>query len=124
MRWLIRASSTRDCPRGGPKMANQSVLVGGSPAEPTLELKARGLWSDAFRRLAKNRLALAGLVAVVTLAAVAFFPGIRRYDPYNDQDRANTYAGPSADHFLGTDNLGRDNWSRVVTGTRISLQVG
>jgi oligopeptide transport system permease protein len=105
-------------------MANQSVLVGSSPAEPALELKARGLWSDAFRRLAKNRLALAGLVAVALLAAVAFFPGVRRYDPYNDQDRANTYVGPSADHYLGTDNLGRDNWSRVVTGTRISLQVG
>jgi len=103
-------------------MASETVLApGGEPAEL---VRARGLWSDAFRRLRRNRLALAGLIAVACIAVVAFLPGIRRYDPYDDQDREHLYSGPTAAHWLGTDNLGRDTWSRVVTGTRISLAVG
>lgn len=103
-------------------MATNAAVA--SPAEPAVTVRTRGLWHDAFIRLSRNRLALGGLLLVVVLAVVAFLPGLRRYDPYNDQDRRNTYASPSARHWLGTDNLGRDNWSRVVTGTRISLQVG
>ena len=88
------------------------------------ELQGRSLWGDAFHRLSRNRLALAGMVVVITMAVMTFMPGIRRYDPYNDQDRRATYQSPSTKHWLGTDNLGRDNWSRVITGTRISLEVG
>ncbi len=104
-------------------MANETILAT-SPSEPEPLVKTRGLWGDAFHRLTRNRLALAGLIVVIALAAVAVIPGLRRYDPYDDQDRQHTYASPSAQHWLGTDNLGRDNWSRVVTGTRISLTVG
>ncbi len=49
---------------------------------------------------------------------------MRRYDPYQDQDYQHLQEGPSRDHFFGTDNLGRDNWSRVLTGVEISLQIG
>ena len=104
-------------------MANETALAAAG-AEPVGLVKTRGLWGDAFHRLTRNRLALGGLIVVGVLALVAFTPGIRRYDPYDDQDRQHTYSGPTAQHWLGTDNLGRDNWSRVVTGTRISLQVG
>jgi oligopeptide transport system permease protein len=103
-------------------VADQSVLAAGM--EPALSVQSRGLWSDAFRRLTRNRLAVAGLAMVFALTVAAFLPGLRRYSPYDDQDRAHTYASPSGAHWLGTDNLGRDNWSRVVTGTRISLTVG
>jgi oligopeptide transport system permease protein len=103
-------------------MANESVLA--ASAEPATPIRSRGLWGDAFHRLTRNRLALVGLIIISMLAVIAFMPGIRRYDPYDDQDRAHTYAPPSAEHWLGTDNLGRDNWSRVLTGLRISLQVG
>lgn len=103
-------------------MADESLTI--AAAAPRELVRSRGLWSDALRRLRRNRLAVAGLVVLTVVAVLAFAPGVRRYDPYDDQDRQNTYAKPSRAHWLGTDSLGRDNWSRVVTGTRISLEVG
>lgn len=103
-------------------MADESLTIAAAaPREPA---RTRGLWSDALRRLRRNRLAIAGLVVLAVLTVLAFAPGVRRYDPYDDQDRQNTYSKPTREHWLGTDSLGRDNWSRVVTGTRISLEVG
>lgn len=90
--------------------------------------RERGLWSDALRRLLRNRLAMAALIvlaAVATLAiAASFSDTVQRYHPYQDQDYAHIQEGPSWDHFFGTDNLGRDNWARVLDGVLISLQVG
>ena len=87
-----------------------------------------GLWRDALRRLFRNRLAMVGLVLLLVMTAVAVTGGAsdraERYDPYLDQDYAHLQEGPSTHHFFGTDNLGRDNWSRVLAGVRISLQVG
>jgi oligopeptide transport system permease protein len=90
--------------------------------------RERGLWSDAFRRLIRNRLAMAALfvlaaIAVITIAA-SFSDWVQRYHPYQDQDYSAVQEGPSWDHFFGTDNLGRDNWARVLDGALISLQVG
>ena len=90
--------------------------------------RERGLWSDAFSILIRNRLAIAGLTVLIAIAALAFaasfIHSIERYDPYQDQDYAHVQEGPSRGHFFGTDNLGRDNWSRVLAGIRISLQIG
>lgn len=92
-----------------------------------LPTRERGLWSDAFRALRRNRLALAALVILLVLAALAistdFTHLISRYSPY-DQVYAHVQEGPSWAHFFGTDNLGRDNWARVLTGIEISLQIG
>lgn len=60
-----------------------------------------------------------GVLAVVVLAAV-FAPLIAPYDP-EDIDFSNTLAKPSADHWLGTDHVGRDTFSRLVYGARTSL---
>jgi len=93
-----------------------------------LPTRERGLWSDAFRRLTRNRLAMGGLAVLIVVATVAIGSGyihaIRRYHPYQHQDYQHIQEGPSSRHFLGTDNLGRDNWSRVLTGTGISIQIG
>jgi oligopeptide transport system permease protein len=93
-----------------------------------LPRRERGLWSDAFRRLTRNRLAMAALVVIVAVAVLAvaahYTNALRRYDPYQDQDYQHLQEGPSWKHFFGTDNLGRDNWSRVLTGVEISLQIG
>jgi len=96
--------------------------------EEAAQRPERGLWSDAFRRLRRNRLALAGLCvvgAVLVLAILANYVGVvQRYDPAFDQDYSRIHQGPTVDHFFGTDSLGRDNWARVLQGTLISLQVG
>jgi len=89
--------------------------------------RERGLWSDAFRRLIRNRFALIALVllcAIVVLAVLGnYVDAVQRYDP-RVQDHSQLRAGPSTEHFFGTDNLGRDNWSRVLQGLLISLEVG
>lgn len=89
--------------------------------------RQRGLWSDAFFRLTRNRLAMAALIVLGTVLVLAllgnYVHAIQRYSP-REQDTAVLLSGPSWSHFFGTDNLGRDNWSRVLQGTLISLQVG
>ena len=96
--------------------------------EAELRPEESGLWRDASRRLIRNPLAMAGLVVLLAIAALAFAAGpvhsIERYDPYQDQDYEHVQEGPSIHHFFGTDNLGRDNWSRVLAGIRNSLQIG
>jgi oligopeptide transport system permease protein len=88
----------------------------------------RGLWSDALRRLTKNRLAVVGAILLFGIFALAILgntvDSVQRYSPGQDQDYEHIQEGPSSDHFFGTDNLGRDSWSRVLEGTLISLQVG
>lgn len=96
---------------------------------PEFELRRqRGLWSDAFRRLARNRLAVAGLVILLVIAVTAILANtvsiVQRYDPAFDQDYSHLQEGPSWDHFFGTDGLGRDNWARVMQGALVSLEVG
>jgi oligopeptide transport system permease protein len=87
--------------------------------------RQQSLWEMALRRLLKNKLAVLGAVVILMLmmASVAA-PLIRRYHPYDYQNYEALNQGPSRAHFLGTDNLGRDNWSRVLTGIGLSLQVG
>ena len=85
---------------------------------------ANTLWHDAFRRLLRHRLAMFG-AAVLTIVAVmgVFGPAITPYDP-NEMDFANRFASPSFQNWMGTDDFGRDIFSRIVLGARISLQVG
>jgi len=69
--------------------------------------------------------ALFVLVAVFALAILGnTSETVQRYSPGLDQDYDHIQEGPSGLHYLGTDNLGRDTWARVLEGTIISLQVG
>lgn len=80
--------------------------------------------SGALRRLLSRRIAVVGglILAVVVLLGVAA-PLLSRHGP-NDLSISNRLQPPSADHPFGTDNLGRDVWSRTLFGTRLSLFVG
>ncbi len=97
-------------------------------AEPELR-EQRGLWTDAYRRLIRNRLAVAGVAVLVLVFATAFIgPYVGpfgRYDP-TDQDTtgASKQLGPSTAHWFGTDQLGRDRFARVQEGVRTSIQIG
>lgn len=76
------------------------------------------------RRLRENRMAMAGLVLVAGLAAAAVAaPWVAPHDPTTIDARL-ILAAPSAAHWLGTDDLGRDVLSRMIYGARISLAVG
>jgi oligopeptide transport system permease protein len=83
-----------------------------------------GLWSLAFRRLKRNRLAVAALFVIGVFVALALLaPLIAPYDP-QQQNLHETFQSPSWKHLMGTDNLGRDWFSRLLYGARISLAVG
>src|ERR1044072_4560113 len=71
-----------------------------------------------------NRLTIIGLIIVVVLGLVALFaPWIAHYD-VGATNLSMRYLPPSPEHWFGTDSTGRDIFSRVVFGARISLQVG
>jgi oligopeptide transport system permease protein len=105
----------------------QAEAIGELGFEEVLSRPERGLWSDAFRRLIKNRLALLALVILAAVIIVAvlgnYVDAVQRYDP-RVQDRAALREGPSSAHYFGTDSLGRDMWARVLQGLLISLEVG
>ena len=82
------------------------------------------LWGDALKRLKANRLALAGAIFLVILILLALLtPFIAPYE-YDFQNRGLSSSGPSLNHWLGTDYLGRDLLTRMLYGSRISLLVG
>ena len=80
--------------------------------------------ADAWNRFKANKLAVVGLcfLAIMALACI-LVPMFSQYT-YDGQDMANTFAKPSAEHFLGTDRFGRDVLVRIMYGGRISLAVG
>src|SRR5215211_3757825 len=84
-----------------------------------------GFWKDSWIRLKKNRGAFISLAVLVLLLAMAFVIGplISPYSPYG-QDLARRFAGPSSQFWFGTDGFGRDMWTRVWAGTRVSLYIG
>lgn len=85
---------------------------------------ARPMRADVWRRFRRNRLAMVGLGFIVLLVLVAIFaPWIA---PYSITERTSGSArqSPSLDHLFGTDNIGRDVFSRVVYGARVSLRIG
>ncbi|MGH2454567.1 MAG: ABC transporter permease [bacterium] len=83
-----------------------------------------GFYSDAWRRLRRNRAAIAGLAVVGLLAlASALAPLVASHDPIA-QDLEARLLPPSLKYPLGTDDLGRDLFSRIIYGGRVSLTVG
>ena len=89
-----------------------------------LPQRYRSLWGDAVRRFSRNRTAMLGLIVILTLATMAALaPVIQRHDP-TFQDYQALRQSPNGEFWLGTDLLGRDQWSRLVHGARISLSVG
>ncbi len=93
------------------------------PAPDELE-QGSSLWQDAWHRLAKNKLALAGggLLVFLTIACIVG-PWLSPFS-YEETNLNNTFASPNGTHWLGTDQLGRDLLVRLLIGGRISIGVG
>ena len=86
--------------------------------------KPRSLWQDAGRTFLRNRAAVIGLVIVgITLLIAIIAPWIAPYD-YIEQDWEHIREGPSSLHWMGTDAIGRDLFSRVIMGIRTAVVVG
>ena len=87
------------------------------------DLRRHGQWSDVWKRLMDNKLAMVGLGIIVVLILVAIFSKwIAPYD-YAAQNIREKFQFPNGQHWLGTDNYGRDIFSRIIVGARISLLV-
>lgn len=94
----------------------------GDPAE--VEFQTRSLLAITFQRLKRSKSAMAGLFLVVVLVLVAAFAGV-----IAPADPAQIFPGeamhfPSTQHLMGTDQIGRDVFSRIVYGARISIMIG
>lgn len=89
-------------------------------------IKKSNPWLTIWHRFRKNKLAVVGLVLLIFLILVALGAGI--FLDFNEdvaaQDIANKLQTPSAEHWFGTDKYGRDEFNRIVWGTRVSLSVG
>jgi ABC-type dipeptide/oligopeptide/nickel transport system permease subunit len=107
----------------------QPPAVGGyvdSTVEAGLELKARSQWSYARHRFFRHRLAMAGLCGLVIIFGAGILANWVAPYSFDQIDLAHTFQDPTltAHHFFGTDEIGRDFFSRTIYGIRTSLEVG
>ncbi|MEA2901088.1 MAG: peptide/nickel transport system permease protein [Actinomycetota bacterium] len=118
-------------PHVGPPGSGEITLESGAEGFGAAESQATALgirvqtqFGDLRRRFLRNKLAVVGLamVAIVFLTALTA-PVITPHDP-QVQDLSNTLDGPSSAHWLGTDENGRDQLSRIIYGSRIAVVVG
>lgn len=83
------------------------------------------IWGEAFKRLLRNKAAIIGGIIFLCVVMVAVFADVIAPYGYEEQSLQEQYLPPfSENHIFGTDNLGRDIFSRVVYGARLSLSVG
>lgn len=91
---------------------------------PEKKLKKNSQFLATLGRLKRNRLAMVGLFIICVMIALALLaPYISPY-PYDAPNFKNRFASPSAEHWFGTDELGRDIFSRLLYGSRYSLRIG
>jgi len=93
-------------------------------AVPRPREKGTSLTRDALKRLRKNKLAMIGFVVVMFMAFVAIFAEFLAPYPYTKTNFSRLNEAPSGDYWLGTDVIGRDLFSRMIYGARVSMLVG
>jgi peptide/nickel transport system permease protein len=98
-------------------------------SESLVTIEEESPWTIVWRRFRRHRLALAGIITIALIALACFAaPVIAPYDPISDVARGENgqilkNASPSLEHLMGTDNIGRDVFSRLLYAGRISLAV-
>lgn len=104
-------------------MATSSLRTAVAANSIRLPTKQRSLWSDAWRRLLRNRLSIIGLTITGLLLFIALFGPLLAPYSYTEQNLQHVAQLPTADHWLGTDEIGRDLFSRVLYGARTATLV-
>ncbi|MCE5171884.1 ABC transporter permease [Paenibacillus profundus] len=95
-----------------------------SMADQVLTRPSVPLWRDMIRKLLKNKLSVLGLALLLLIILLAVIgPSLLPHSP-STQSLTRTNLPPSAEHWFGTDDLGRDVWARTWAGARISLTIG
>jgi ABC-type dipeptide/oligopeptide/nickel transport system permease subunit len=114
-----------------PAQPVDAIVVGGdelidATVNQGLELQVRSQWSYARMRFFRHRLAMAGLLLLIIVFGAGAFANLVAPYSFDQIDLNHLYAAPtlSANHFFGTDELGRDFFSRTVYGIRTSEEVG
>ena len=103
--------------------------------EKARDVQGRSLWTDAWRRLLRNRAAVVSMVILAIIALMAIAAPLLSQYAYNDQDYSHITCSPNwwsvdgacnagGTHWFGTDLVGRDLFVRVLYGARVSLAVG
>jgi peptide/nickel transport system permease protein len=106
----------------------EELQLAGAMEEGPARRPAQSYWSESLERLAGNRIGMAAgylilFLAVVAITAPLISQLITHYDPTR-QDLNSQFLGPGAQHWLGADETGRDTFTRLVWGARVSLGVG
>ena len=104
-------------------MTSTVVSPGGMQGKDS-QPRQRTLLGDAAHRFARNKMALVGLFIVGFLIFIAIFADFLAPYAYDDATPTEALQFPSAQHWMGTDEVGRDVYSRILYGSRISLAVG
>ena len=92
--------------------------------EKQRKTRRRSQFVEVWHRLSKNRMAVVSLILLLVMFLIAILaPVLAPYD-YAEGDPSQLFASPSKEHLLGTDRLGRDILSRLIYGSRQSLQMG
>ena len=81
-------------------------------------------WQDAWRRLKKSKVSMVSMAVLILLVLLAIVGPLTNGYTYFDTNLTNVDKAPSAEHWFGTDILGRDMWTRVWAGARVSLFIG
>lgn len=90
-----------------------------SISRPTLTF-----WQEAWRRIRKNKIAFFSLMLIIIYALLSIFAPMMSEYGHADISVATKNATPNAEHWLGCDHLGRDLWTRIWMGGRVSLTIG
>jgi peptide/nickel transport system permease protein len=102
-------------------MATQAATAVGAQE---LQRPARSLWRDAWYTFTRDKLAMLGLFVLAVLVLAVLFGPYVWGGSANEIDFSQSLVGPSLEHPMGTDDLGRDLFARVLNGGRISIAVG
>lgn len=89
-----------------------------------IAIESKSFARDVWERFCSNKRALAGLILLGIIVLIALIGPLVSPYPYDGMDVSIANQGPSASHWLGTDQMGRDELTRVLYGTRISLMIG